>query len=148
MMYSAGYPYNGNVFQTGHTTSPSCTSTQMYNQCSAYYPRYMSPSTPSSTTVPYQPTVSRDYPPPLSHPNDPTRGYYPALYREDNSTYYRTTTEQGVPQTQDYIPSQANQQCRFAANSTYEAYSENCDEGIFLLIVCLDCFIVFSLDVV
>ena len=135
MMYSTGYPYNRNVFQTGHAAATTpCTSTQMYNPCS-YYPRYIDHSSPTNATAPYPTTMNRDYPPPLSHPNDPTRGYYSPIYRQDNaSTYYRTN-DQGGPTNQDYIPNQANQQCRFALNNTFDNYSENCDEGTNVFLV-------------
>lgn len=118
MMYSTSYPYNGNIFQP----PPSRATTQIYSPCS--YPTRF-PSSPSNSSFPYTAPSNRDYPPPLSHPNDPTRGFYSTPHRDDIS-YFRS--EQGAPHNQDFIPNQANQQCRFS-NNAYEAYNESCDEG-------------------
>ncbi|KAK3723320.1 hypothetical protein QZH41_014398 [Actinostola sp. cb2023] len=121
MMYSASYNYNGSPFQTH---GPAQSRTQVYHPCSYHPSRYtnIDPSSPANPTLPY--TGTRNYPPPLSHPNDPSRGYYTTPAYRDDTSYYSSEV---ISQNQEYVP-QTNQQCRFA-NNACEVYNESCDEG-------------------
>lgn len=122
-MYSPSYSnYNVPPYRAH---APPQTRTQVYHPCTYLPSRFpnVDPLTSSSPPLSYTGTVSRNYPPPLSHPNDPTSGYFSASYRESTPLYRNEI----ITPVQDFTP-QTSQQCRFT-NNVCDVFSESCDEG-------------------